>query len=110
MTFECPDESTFPPAAFANCFYGFSTFSAMPLINIHDFAVLPKYRGMGLSQKLLEHIEQLAKAKNCCKVTLEVLDNNVGAKRAYEKFGFGGYELDPESGKAVFWQKKISSE
>ncbi len=54
--------------------------------------------------------EQLAKAKNCCKVTLEVLDNNVGAKRAYEKFGFGGYELDPESGKAVFWQKKISSE
>ena len=31
----------------AVCFLGFSTFAAKPLINIHDFAVLPQHRGQG---------------------------------------------------------------
>ncbi|WP_267313813.1 hypothetical protein [Limnobaculum xujianqingii] len=30
------------------------------------------------------------------------------AKGSYRKFGFSGYELDPQMGKAVFWQKKLS--
>lgn len=96
------------PAAMANCFLGFSTFSGKPLMNIHDFAVSPEFRKQGLSQRLLEYIEQHAKTKeNCCKITLEVLSENHVAKNAYQKFGFEGYELDPESGQAVFWQKKL---
>ena len=33
----------------ANCFRGFSTFKAQPLLNIHDFTVLKKYRAKGIS-------------------------------------------------------------
>jgi len=96
------------PAAMANCFLGFSTFNGKPLMNIHDFAVSPQFRKQGLSQKLLAYIEEHAKTKeNCCKLTLEVLSENHVAKNAYKKFGFEGYELDPESGQAVFWQKKL---
>jgi hypothetical protein len=29
------------------------------------------------------------------------------AQSTYEKFGFGGYELDPEMGGAMFWQKSL---
>jgi len=29
------------------------------------------------------------------------------AQNAYEKFGFGGYELDPEMGGTMFWQKSL---
>lgn len=96
------------PAALANCFFGFSTFSAKRLINIHDLVVLSSFRGRGLCRKLLEHVEQIAKAENCCKLTLEVLDKNEVAKAAYRNFGFEGYELNAEAGQAVFWQKPVA--
>lgn len=94
-------------AGIANCFLGFSSFKAKPLINIHDFAILSKFRGQGLSKNLLDKVEEIAKEKKCCKITLEVLENNHRAKHVYQIFGFEGYELNPEAGKAVFWQKNI---
>ncbi|WP_448569900.1 GNAT family N-acetyltransferase [Thalassotalea ganghwensis] len=95
------------PAGLVNCFEGFSTFVCKPLVNIHDVVVLSEYRGLGLSQKMLSKVEDIAKQKGCCKITLEVLSNNDVAKSAYQKFGFAGYELDPEAGQALFWQKKL---
>jgi len=94
-------------AGISNCFFGFSSFKAKPLINIHDFAILPKYRGQGLSKQLLDKVEAIANENDCCKITLEVLDNNQRAKKVYLAFGFDGYELNPEMGKAVFWQKNL---
>ena len=88
-----------------NCLEGFSTFACKPLINIHDIVVLESFRGRGISQALLAKVEEIAKEKGCCKITLEVLENNLAAKSAYKKFGFAGYELDPNAGKALFWQK-----
>lgn len=95
------------PAGLVNCFEAFSTFSCKPLINIHDVVVLNKYRGNGISQKMLSKVEGIAKSKGCCKITLEVLNNNEVAKSAYSKFGFTSYELDPKAGAAVFWQKQL---
>jgi ribosomal protein S18 acetylase RimI-like enzyme len=95
------------PVGLINCFEGFSTFSCKPLINIHDVVVLDEFRGNGISQIMLNKVEEIAKSKGCCKMTLEVLSENEVAKSAYRKFGFSGYELDPEAGTALFWQKKI---
>ncbi len=95
------------PAGLVNCFESFSTFACKPIINIHDFMVQKKYRGKGISQKLLARVEEIAKSKGCCKVTLEVLSNNKAAIASYKKFGFSGYELNPTSGVAQFWQKAI---
>ena len=95
------------PAGLANCFIGFSTFKCKPLIYIHDIVVIADFRGLGLSQKMLQQVERIAKEKGCCKITLEVLEGNKVAQRAYQKFGFSGYELDPEMGKALFWEKVI---
>jgi ribosomal protein S18 acetylase RimI-like enzyme len=95
------------PAGLINCFEAFSTFKCKPLINIHDVVVLAEYRGLGLSQKMLTKVEQIAKDKGCCKLTLEVLDGNVIAKNAYIKYGFEGYELDPEMGTAQFMEKSV---
>lgn len=97
------------PVGLVNCFEAFSTFVCQPLVNIHDIVVLSEYRGKGVSQKMLEKVEEIARAKNCCKITLEVLSNNEVAKSAYRKFGFSGYELDPKAGTAMFWQKRIKS-
>jgi ribosomal protein S18 acetylase RimI-like enzyme len=95
------------PAGLINCFEGFSTFTCKPLINIHDVVVIDKYRGHGVSQSMLEKVEEIALSKGCCKLTLEVLSNNTVAKSAYSKFGFSAYELAPEAGNALFWQKKL---
>lgn len=95
------------PAGLINCFEAFSTFSCKPLLNIHDVMVLKDFRGHGISQKMLERVEEIAVAKGCCKLTLEVLSKNEAAKSSYEKYGFSSYELNPKAGKALFWQKII---
>lgn len=95
------------PAAISNCVVGFSTFSAKPLINFHDVAVIKAHRRKGLTKVMFEKVEAIAKDMGCCKLTLEVLEGNAIAKSAYTKEGFAGYELDPKMGQAVFWQKKL---
>jgi ribosomal protein S18 acetylase RimI-like enzyme len=97
------------PAGLINCFMGFSTFKAKPLINIHDVIVLTEYRGFKLSQLMLDKVEAVARERGCCKLTLEVLQGNKIAQNAYVKFGFAGYTLDPEMGNAMFWQKALKA-
>lgn len=92
----------------ANCFEGFSTFACRPLINIHDLVVLPAYRGQGVAHAILGHVETLARARGCCKLTLEVLQGNQAAQGLYRKAGYAGYQLDAEHGNALFWQKRLA--
>ncbi len=96
------------PAGLAICFEGFSTFACKPLLNIHDLIVSSHYRGQGLSKLILQRVEAIACDLGCCKITLEVLEGNHAAKAAYKSFGFSGYELNPQMGHALFWEKKLS--
>ena len=92
---------------FSNCIESFSTFSAKGVMNIHDFAVVPEARGKDVSQFLLKGIQDFAASIGCTKLTLEVLAGNKSAIRAYEKAGFSAYQLNPDLGDAMFWQKSI---
>ena len=96
------------PIGIATAIPGFSTFAAKPLLNIHDLAVIESCRGRGVSQLLLAGIERIALERGCCKVTLEVLEGNLAARQAYEKFGFSSYKLNSSVGNAMFWQKIIT--
>lgn len=93
--------------AFSNCIESFSTFSGKGVLNIHDFAVSPACRGKNVSQFLLSGIQDFAKQIACSKLTLEVLEGNTSAIRAYQKAGFSAYQLNPEMGNAMFWQKYL---
>jgi len=95
------------PAGLINCIEGFSTFKCKPLVNLHDITVSKPFRGLGLSTKMMKFAENIAIERNACKLTLEVLEGNAVAKAAYQNFGFSGYELDPEMGKATFWEKPL---
>lgn len=50
-------------------------------IRTADLAVLADCRGQGIARQLLAAV--------------------------YRSFGFAGYELNPETGRALFWQKKL---
>jgi GNAT superfamily N-acetyltransferase len=93
------------PVGIAVCFRGFSTFAARPLINIHDLNVLPDFRGRGISQRLLGAVEHEARASGCCKLTLEVQENNRRARRVYAAAGFAQDIHREEVGGALFYSK-----
>jgi ribosomal protein S18 acetylase RimI-like enzyme len=95
------------PAGFANCIEGFSSFACKPLLNIHDFAVAPAYRGQGIAKLLMQAVEACARELDCCKITLEVLEGNTVARSLYQACGFAGYELNPATGKAIFMQRPL---
>ncbi len=93
------------PVGLANCFEGFSTFAGRPLVNIHDLAVAPGHRGRRVGEQILALVEQIARERGACKVTLEVLPGNQSANRLYARSGFASYQLDPAMGHAQFLQK-----
>jgi ribosomal protein S18 acetylase RimI-like enzyme len=93
------------PAGLLNAFMGYSTFKARPLMNVHDIAVDPTFRGQGVGQALLNALETYAVQSGCCKLTLEVLSGNHVAKRSYQHFGFEQYALSALTGQALFMQK-----
>ncbi|MGL4675701.1 MAG: GNAT family N-acetyltransferase, partial [Wohlfahrtiimonas sp.] len=55
---------------------------------IIDLAVTEKSRGLGIGTLLLDAADQWAKARNLDYLELGVLENNLGAKKLYEKLGF----------------------
>ena len=95
------------PAGLVNCFEGFSTFACRPLVNVHDVVVVKKFRGLGLSQKMLQKVEEIARQRGCCKITLEVLEGNEVAQASYGKFGFSAGIFNPALGRMLFWTKAL---
>jgi GNAT superfamily N-acetyltransferase len=91
----------------AICFRGFSTFAARPLLNIHDFYVASAGRGTGIGRFLLLAIEKRAREIGCCKLTLEVLENNHRAMGVYQAAGFKQATYQPEAGGSLFFAKPL---
>lgn len=95
------------PVGLVNCFEGFSTFACRPLVNVHDVVVLESHRGRRIAPLMLAKVEEVARERSACKLTLEVLSGNTRAMKSYERQGFAGYQLDPSYGTATFMQKKL---
>lgn len=60
--------------------------------------VKPQYRGQGVNKAILETLKQWALSQNIREIRLEVYDDNLIAKRAYEKAGFKGNLLEMRMG------------
>jgi len=95
------------PIGIAVCFLGFSTFAARPLLNVHDLAVLPDYRGQGIGRRLLEQAEQKGRDLGCCKLTLEVREDNHSAQHLYHRVGFGAARSTAKPVRHWFLEKPL---
>jgi GNAT superfamily N-acetyltransferase len=91
----------------AVCFRGFSTFAARPLLNIHDLNVLPAHRGFGIGRGLIAAVEAKARAMGCCKLSLEVQENNHRARRTYTASGFTHTQYEAKAGSVLFLTKRL---
>jgi GNAT superfamily N-acetyltransferase len=95
------------PVGIAVCFLGFSTFAARPLVNVHDFFVVPAYRGAGVGRLLFAVVERRARQLGCCKLTLEVQEKNHRARSIYAAAGFSPATPVPGTGGAFFLSKPL---
>lgn len=93
------------PVGLVNAIEGFSTFACRPLVNVHDVVVLASHRGRGIAARMFAEVETIARERGACKLTLEVLEGNAGARALYERLGFAAYQLDPAMGHAQFLHK-----
>ena len=91
------------PAGLAVAFPSFSTFRAAPVLNLHDLAVDPKFRGRGIGRALLNEVESYARNRGCCRVTLEVRRDNAAAQALYTSEGFSSGSAPQE-----FWTKPLA--
>jgi GNAT superfamily N-acetyltransferase len=91
-----------------NCFEAFSTFTAKPLINIHDVFVKADWRSRGVGQAMLREVERQARLRGCLMLTLEVWEGNFVAQKSYRHFGFNEGAHDPELGGHLFWKKRLT--
>jgi GNAT superfamily N-acetyltransferase len=97
------------PVGIAVCFFGFSTFHARPLLNIHDLAVVPEYRGQGIGRALLGEAERRAVSGGCCKLTLEVRDDNIRARSLYQRVGFADFVVGADCAPTRFLSKPLGN-
>ena len=80
------DGNTF--AGLTTYFINFSTFRALPYINVHDVIVRKEHRGKGLGRAMLEHLIAYAEEQGFSKVTLEVREDNIPAQGLYKSLDF----------------------
>jgi len=55
---------------------------------IGNLVVSANLRGKGIGSKIIEHSFDLAREKGCKRVLLDVIFENTGAKKLYERIGF----------------------
>ncbi|NOI65272.1 GNAT family N-acetyltransferase [Vibrio sp. 99-8-1] len=93
------------PAGFAVCFESFSTYRAKKMMNIHDFMVSEKFRGKGVGIAQLNGIERYCRDNSYLKITLEVDDDNVAAKKLYSSCNYEDYRAVLKG--QQHWQKYL---
>jgi GNAT superfamily N-acetyltransferase len=83
-------------------FENFSTFTAKPMVNIHDIIVLKEYRGKGVGRQLMNAVIVEAENRRCSRITLEVRKDNAIAQSLYKSMGFD--ETDP---RMLYWRRNL---
>jgi ribosomal protein S18 acetylase RimI-like enzyme len=83
-------------------FENFSTFTAQPMINIHDVFVLQDYRGKGIGRQLMQALIQEAGNRKSSRISLEVRKDNPEAQNLYKSLDFE--ETDPSM---FYWRKYL---
>jgi GNAT superfamily N-acetyltransferase len=75
------------PVGFALYFFNFSTFLGKNGLYLEDLFVRPAFRGKGYGKKLLFHLADIAKQRNCGRMEWSVLNWNTPAIDFYKSIG-----------------------
>ncbi|MBD2651908.1 GNAT family N-acetyltransferase [Synechocystis sp. FACHB-383] len=71
---------------------------------ISNLAVSPQHRRLGIAKQLIQKCEAIADQWQCRRLSLHVMENNLGAQNLYQTLGFI-YQEAEWSWRAWLWQK-----
>jgi ribosomal protein S18 acetylase RimI-like enzyme len=71
---------------------------------ISNLAVSPQHRRLGIAKQLIQKCETIADHWQCRRLSLHVMENNLGAQNLYQTLGFI-YQEAEWSWRAWLWQK-----
>ncbi len=60
--------------------------------------VHPEHRGKGINKEIIEALKKWVLSQNITEMRLEVYNNNLGAIKAYQKFGFTEHMIEMRMG------------
>ena len=69
-------------------YFAYKIHKAKKELFLSKIYLLPSQRGKGLGREVIESLQEICKKLELSKITLTVLNKNVGAVKAYEKLGF----------------------
>ena len=101
--FICFDDQI--PIGFAVCFESYSTYRAKKVLNIHDFMICGDYRGQGVGKTLLQGIDQYCCENDVLKITLEVDNDNIVARKLYNSCDYEDCNIVQKG--LLHWQKYL---
>lgn len=58
------------------------------ILYLEMIAVSPNARGKGIGKKMLDYLKEFAESEGAKEISLDVIDNNVGAIKLYKREGF----------------------
>jgi len=108
LAIEKPADGSARAVGLLNAFETFSTFAAMPVLNLHDIMVTASHRGRGIGRQLIASATRLAIERECCKLTLEVYRGNAGAAGLYRSCGFDDPSGNRDLGETLFLAKVLT--
>ena len=62
-----------------------TTWSEKPICYLQDLFTVPEARGSGIGRKLIDAVNQMARAKNCFRVYWQTHESNLQAQELYDK-------------------------
>lgn len=74
--------------AMVNILYSISTALGARVATLEDMIVSPMFQSQGVGSELLSYAVQFAKEQGCKRITLLTDDDNEGAHRFYQSYGF----------------------
>ena len=69
-------------------------FKLEKLAEITDLYIKEEFRGKGISNKLRDEVLKWCRIKKISSITLDLLPENIHAKRIYEKWGFNEFLIE----------------
>ncbi len=73
---------------FIQLYSSFNSLTLKRLYILHDFYVIPSFRGQGIGSRLLEYVKNYVKENGNGEIMLQTSKENYNAQRLYEKHGF----------------------
>ena len=73
---------------YATAFINFSSLTASAVMNISELYIEQNYRNKGWAVKMIEKLIDMAKYKDCNRISIEINKNDAEVQHIYSGFGF----------------------